>query len=347
MEIAAQFGVSRSHLGKKIDAWIFRLGDFAKKTLVGIPDMQYILDNMPHSFIDAGMDKVVAIGDCCDIDTETVRTTYMAQVKNQMFSDKVQASAARGCSFCTPTGLTIIALGLVLGRASELNCVRALRPEFHQIPGHCHLCYDKGVPGMRCCLPHFNHVWMPAFLAPARGKTKFTREEHLQNRAVARNRYVIEICYSRAKDWQLLGSYARRETFHLLDSTWFWALGFSNLCCDHLQPPPDVETEAHANGGRGSGRASGQLPLRHRLRLRLSRLVLRPLLHLPLSVSDALIKYYTSLHRDDNVVRQSPCPPLPRCLRAHSWPGCPPARAPSRPAATAAPAAPSDLPTAS
>jgi len=173
-----------------------------------------------------------------------IRSEYLSQLKNQMYSDKIGCSSARGTSFCTPTGMTTMAFPLALGRASEINIVRELAPEFELVPSWCHVCYDKGVPGRRCVLPHFNHVFMPVFLKQAKGKTKFTAHESSHNRGVARCRYVIEIVYSRVKSWHLLSETIKRENFHLVDSTWFWALGFANLCMDQLQSAPDVETAA-------------------------------------------------------------------------------------------------------
>ena len=57
------------------------------------------------------------------------------------------------------------------------------------------------------------------------------------------NRYVVEITYKRVKEWHLLKEVVPQEHFHLMNSTWLWALGFSNLCHRFLQPPPSVETK--------------------------------------------------------------------------------------------------------
>jgi hypothetical protein len=55
---------------------------------------------------------------------------------------------------------------------------------------------------------------------------------------------VLEITYKRAKEWHLLKEVIPREKAHLMNSTWFWAMGFSNLCHRFLQPPPDAESSA-------------------------------------------------------------------------------------------------------
>ena len=111
---------------------------------------------------------------------------------------------------------------------------------FKKIPAHKAFVYDKGAKALRCILPNGNHLYMPCFLAPSQDKTTFTGEEAMVNKAIARCRYVVEICYSRVKDWKLLAGEIPRENFHLLDSAWWWALGHANLCRGFLVPPPGV-----------------------------------------------------------------------------------------------------------
>ena len=95
---------------------------------------------------------------------------------------------------------------------------------------------------MRSVLPNYNHVFMPCFLAPASGKTRFSGEEGVRNRGISRNRYVVEITYARVKLWHLLRDTVPVQNFHLIDATWWFALAFSNLCHDFLLPPPDAES---------------------------------------------------------------------------------------------------------
>ena len=61
---------------------------------------------------------------------------------------------------------------------------------------------------------------------------------------MARNRYVVEITYKRAKEWHLLKEVIEVEDFYLMNAVWLWSMGFSNHCHKFLQPPPDVETQA-------------------------------------------------------------------------------------------------------
>lgn len=190
------------------------------------------------------MEKCVAVGDASDFMTETPRTPIMKKVRNMAWSDKMHHAAARGTSFCSANGMNIMVLPLVFARASETACIRAMWSMLVLLPPFVSIAYDKGIRGMRSLLPNFNFVFMPCFLAPSKGKDKFTAGEAVHNRGVARNRYVVEITYARVKRWHLLKEIIPAENFHLMDATWLWAMGFSNLCHECLQPPPDVETPA-------------------------------------------------------------------------------------------------------
>ena len=77
-----------------------------------------------------------------------------------------------------------------------------------------------------------------------KGKDKFTPAEAVHGRGIARNRYVVEITYKRVKEWHLLKEIVPSEKFHLMNSAWWWALGFGNIALKFLQPPPDAETLA-------------------------------------------------------------------------------------------------------
>ena len=65
------------------------------------------------------------------------------------------------------------------------------------------------------------------------------RSDGVRQRVVCR--YVVEICYTRVKDWKLLAGEIPRENFHLMNSAWWWALGHANMCRGMLVPPPGVE----------------------------------------------------------------------------------------------------------
>ena len=240
--LAALTGVNLGRLGPATAVWIHRFGGVGRM-LVGVPNIDYLMESMPASFTECGMGKVAAIGDATDFMTETIRSSFMKKVKLMQWSDKVHHSAARGTSFCSANGMTIIALALTFGRCSELNCVKACARWLKLLPSRVHIAYDKGIRGMRSLLPNLNFVFMPCFLAPAKGKTQFTADEAIGSRGVARNRYVTEITYKRVKEWKLLREVVPSVHFHLMNSTWLWALGFSNLYHRFLQPPPAVETK--------------------------------------------------------------------------------------------------------
>ena len=187
------------------------------------------------------MEDSFAIGDGTVFLTETPRRGIFKQLKNQMWNDKTGHSGALGESLCSPHGMNIMAADLFTGRTSEVNALREMIELFKQVPAHKAFTYDKGAKALRCLLPNGNHLYMPCFLAPASGKTTFTGEEASANKAIARCRYVVEITYSRVKDWKLLAGEIPRENFHLMNSAWWWALGHANMSRGFLVQPPGVE----------------------------------------------------------------------------------------------------------
>jgi hypothetical protein len=241
--LAALTGANRGRLGSLTALRIHKFGAIGR-SFIGVPEMEYLMASMPASFKECGMGRCAAVGDATDFLTETPRVPFMKKVRNAMYSDKMHHSAARGTSFCSANGMNIIILALVFARCSEQACVRACRSQLANLPPWVSIAYDKGIRGMRSMLPNFNFVFMPCFLAPSKGKDRFTVDEAVQNRGIARNRYVVEITYKRAKEWHLLKEKICNEDFHLMNSTWFWAMGFSNLCHEFLQPPSDVESPA-------------------------------------------------------------------------------------------------------
>ena len=84
------------------------------------------------------------------------------------------------------------------------------------------LCYDKGVASLRAHLPNLNNVIVPCFLSGG----YYTAEQAVRNRAIAVNRYVIEITYARVKSWGMLKPVVARSDFPYINSVWWWALGF-------------------------------------------------------------------------------------------------------------------------
>ena len=222
-----------------------------------MPLERYILESVPESCRAVDMPNVGAVGDAKDIQTETVRASDQKLVKNQSYSDKMHSAAARGTTFTTGSGMTTIASQLYLARGSELNGIRSVRRELARYGRRLHFVYDKGVPGIRGVLPNYNFVHMPAFLAPASGKTKFEATEAVENRGTARARYVVEVSYARVTEWALLADVVPAEEFHLMNSVWLFALGFANLMHRFLQPPPDAETPVQA-ARRGARTMSDQ-----------------------------------------------------------------------------------------
>lgn len=191
--LAALSGVNRGRLGSATGEWIkLKLGPMGR-TLIGVPHIEYLLESVPNSFRDCNMGKCVAVGDASDFMTETPRTPFMKKVRNMMWSDKVHHSAARGGSFCSGNGMNIAVLDLVFARASETAIIRAMAHMLASLPPFVHVAYDKGVRGMRSMLPNFNFVFMPCFLAPSKGKTRFTASEVAPSPCHALARVCVDV----------------------------------------------------------------------------------------------------------------------------------------------------------
>lgn len=227
-------------LTKFVTQWVHRLGSLARQSFIFVQDSEYLRESMPQSHHDHGMSDCTHAGDGTVIHTETPRRGIFKQLKNALYDSKTGASGALGEHLCSANGHNAIASQLQTGRTSEINALHTpeIQDGMRAIPTEDSTVYDKGVRGR--FEPNNNFRYCPNFLAPARGKTKFTGKEAGENKAIAVNRYVVEICYTRVKDWRILGGIADREDFHLLNSAWLWALGFGNIALGMLRPPPDV-----------------------------------------------------------------------------------------------------------
>jgi hypothetical protein len=203
-------GTSRGGMSEVVREWIPRFGKVGR-SWVWLPSMEFVERSMPRSFIESGMQQTALVGDATDLLTETVRN--LISVRNQQRSDKSKHAAAMGLSWCTPSGWTAIASDLVLGRTSEYNAAVALAPQFAAVPARWSLCYDKGVASLRAHLPNLNNVIVPCFLSGG----QYTAEQAVRNRAIATNRYVIEVTYSRVKSWRMLMPVVPRKDFDMLN----------------------------------------------------------------------------------------------------------------------------------
>ena len=231
VEFLAHFtDVSHTTITNVQQAWIPKFGA-AGRSWVWNPSVAYIESTIPESFERAGMASVGYIGDATDILTESVRKQI--SVRNQQRSEKMHHSVARGLSWCTPTGWIAFASNLVLGRSSEYNTAVALAPQFASVPPRIALCYDKGVASLRAHLPNLNNVIVPCFLSGG----QYSAEQAVRNRAIATNRYVIEVTYKNVKAWQYLQPVVPRDDFRYLNHVWWWALGFTNLTLKPLKQP--------------------------------------------------------------------------------------------------------------
>lgn len=238
-------GKDRSHLARHMDTWTYELGAVGRQ-LIGVPHEKYPLDTTLPELEEMGMGLVQAMGDASDFAAEKPRAAHFAKIANQGMSDKIGNFAARGSHFCTPAGLVHTATPLYLARSSELQGVVAMREQLKALASWAHFCYDKGIKSgsMRTATPYMSFSFTPSFAKKdERGKKKIdSAEEVISSRAIARARYVPEIHYARVKNWKLLAPTIPVEKFHLMDSTWWWALSFSNLSQRYLRPPEDVLT---------------------------------------------------------------------------------------------------------
>ena len=90
IELEALMGALRGkgHLTTRISEWIHRLGKYAKRTLVGIPCVEYMDDCIPQIYIDCDMRDSYMIGDGTVFLTETPRRGIFKTLKNQLWNDK-------------------------------------------------------------------------------------------------------------------------------------------------------------------------------------------------------------------------------------------------------------------
>ena len=77
-------------------------------------------------------------------------------------------------------------------------------------------------------------VITPCFL---RKLKRFSVAQGVRNRGITANRYIAELPFSRCKNWAFLGGVVQRNDAHLLNSVWWWTLGFQNLVHKDLKPP--------------------------------------------------------------------------------------------------------------
>ena len=135
IEIEADMGASRGHghLTARIVPWIHRLGAFAKKSLVGVPDVAYMDECIPQVYRDCNMADVMEVGDGTVFMTETPRRGIWKQLKNQLYNEKTGRSGMLGESLCTPHGMNSMAADLFTGRTSEVNALKDMIELFKQV----------------------------------------------------------------------------------------------------------------------------------------------------------------------------------------------------------------------
>ena len=90
IELEALMGALRGKgfLTARISTWIHRLGKYSKRTLVGIPTVDYMDACIPQIYIDCDMRDSFQIGDGTVFLTETPRRGIFKTLKNQLWNDK-------------------------------------------------------------------------------------------------------------------------------------------------------------------------------------------------------------------------------------------------------------------
>ena len=116
----------------------------------------------------------------------------------------------------------------------EQEACKACAKVLERIPGKYALMYDKGVAKLQVHLSNLNQVITPCFL---RKQKRFSVAQGCRNRGITSNRYIAELPFARAKSWAFLAGTVKSEDAHLLNSVWWWTLGFQNLCHADLKPP--------------------------------------------------------------------------------------------------------------
>ena len=197
-----------------------------------MPEAHIIAQASPTSFKECGLGAVVLIGDCTDILTEGCNCSVVTS--SEMHSDKSDHDVAMGLAWVTPCGYVAVACDLFCGRTSEQEACKMCQPVFAKIPSKYALMYDKGVAKLQVHLDQLNQVITPSFL---RKQKRFSVAQGCRNRGITSNRYIAELPFARAKAWAFLGGVVKSCDAHLLNSVWWWTLGFQNLCHKNLKPP--------------------------------------------------------------------------------------------------------------
>jgi hypothetical protein len=198
--------------------WIPYFG-LVGKTMCNFTVSEAFADSLaPQEWRDSPLSDCMLVGDGKDIAMDEIRSN--SHVRDLAYSSKINQAALRGMSWMLPCGLYCTVTDLVLGKTTEPALFKAYANQFHYIPSHRRLLYDKGLGDLRWATPNLNPIATPSFL---KGRAVFGAEETGANRHLAKLRYTVEVGYSRIYNFKFLQD---RMPYHHgmhANQVWFYA----------------------------------------------------------------------------------------------------------------------------
>ena len=222
------FGCHRDIVSKCIKAWAPQFGEVGAQMARHTLSKAFLDKSYPQSYKDLNFKPPVAsIVDGTDVLMQSVRVDRAVHIMQA--SNKVSASAARGCTWSIPIGMVHEFSDPIFARPSEKAIVKLWtgHGRFKDLPVDYLISADKGFDGTCGFYPHFNPVIHPAFLTGGNG-AQFTEEQIDWNRKACEMRYTSEVVFSRFKRYGGLGGIVRRQHFPYLRDMWAWAHGMAN-----------------------------------------------------------------------------------------------------------------------
>lgn len=209
-------------MSQYIKPWVKLWGDAGHDLSILPLTEEFLKATCPQAFIDEGLERICGIPDGKDFKIFTPR-------KNTLFtracwSDKVNASAVRCISWCTPMGLSFEHTDLFLARVSEKALVELWGPRLQKCPAGWAMLSDRGFWNTARFYPNLNRQMTPKFLS---GRKQFTAEEVSADRTICKLRYTCEVAFSRVTDTNGLQDVISHDFFDILDAMNHW--GHANV----------------------------------------------------------------------------------------------------------------------
>lgn len=214
--------VENSYVGEKVKPWVKKWGEAGEDLSILDITAEFLEATCPQAYKDENLEKICGIPDGKDFKIFTPR-------KNTLFtracwSDKVNASAVRCISWCTPMGLSYEHTHLFLARVSEKALVELWGPRLKKCPQGWAMLSDRGFWDTARFYPNLNRQLTPKFLS---GRAQFTAEEVSADRTICKLRYTCEVAFSRVTNTSGLKDVISDDYFIMLDSMNHW--GHANI----------------------------------------------------------------------------------------------------------------------